>query len=80
MITLTFWKAAAERGLSTGAQSVLAVVGVAQFTNALTLDWATLGGVFLGGVFLSVVKSVAVGKLTDGGPSLAGEVLEGGDA
>jgi hypothetical protein len=75
MFTKEFWKAAAERAIATAAQSVIAVVGVDHLTNAFTLDWPTLGGVAAGGAFLSLLKSVAVGKFTDGSPSLGGEKL-----
>lgn len=75
MFTKKFWKAAAERSVATAGQAVLAVIGVDQVVNAFELDWVTLGGVAAGGAFLSLVKSIAVGKFTDGSPSLGGERL-----
>jgi len=80
MWTKKFWKAAAERGIKTGAQFVLLILGVgvgagagesgtAQVVNALALDYATLGGAFVGGVLVSALTSViSAGK--SGNPSV----------
>ncbi len=72
--TGAFWKATAERAVSTAAQSAILVVAADQF-NALTFDWPTLGGFAAGGAVLSVLKSLAVNAATGTGPSVAGEVV-----
>lgn len=61
MLTRLFWRDAAERALSTAAQSALLVIGADQF-NALTLDWQNLAGFAAGGAVLSLLKSLAAGK------------------
>lgn len=62
MFSRLFWRDAAERALSTGAQSALLVLGADQL-NALTADWVDVGGFALGGAALSLLKSVAASKL-----------------
>lgn len=85
MFTLAFWKAATERALKTGAQFVIASLGVAfgaavvggedgQVINAFALDYVTLAGAFLGGVFVSYLFSIISAPLGGSGPSLANEV------
>jgi hypothetical protein len=69
MFTLTFWKAAAERAVKTGAQSVLTAYFVGDVAlNALEADWLNMGGIAVGGVALSLLTSLASGY-KDGNPS-----------
>lgn len=68
--SLDFWKAAAERGVSTAAQAAAAYVFVDSVqVNVLTLDWPTIGGIAAGGAFLSLLKSLMVNAATKTGPS-----------
>lgn len=69
MFTKVFWKDAAERSVSTAAQSVLAVIGVDVLSpNAFDLDYKVLAGVAAGGALLSLVKALAkLGAATKAG-------------
>lgn len=70
MFTLAFWKAATERAVKTGAQSVLTVYFVGDVAlNAFQADWGNMAGIGLGGAALSILTSLASG-LRDGNPSL----------
>lgn len=70
MFTLAFWKAAAERAVKTGAQSILTAYFVGDVAlNAIDADWVNMGGIGLGGVVLSVLTSLASGY-KDGNPSV----------
>jgi len=70
MFTLAFWKAATERAVKTGAQSVLTAYFVGDVAlNAFQADWVNMGGIGLGGVVLSVLTSLASG-FKDGNPSV----------
>ena len=69
MFTITFWRAAAERAIKTGAQSVLTVYFVGDVAlNAFQADWVNMGGIGLGGAALSILTSLASGY-KDGNPS-----------
>lgn len=69
--TVDFWKATAERAISTAAQSgVSYLVVVGPVVNALAVDWGVFGGIAAGGAVLSVLKSLAVNGATGTGPSL----------
>ena len=69
MFTLAFWKAATERAVKTGAQSVLTVYFVGDVAlNAFQADWVNMAGVGLGGVALSYLTSLA-SAARDGNPS-----------
>lgn len=69
MFTLAFWKAATERAIKTGAQSVLTVYFVGDVAlNAFQADWVNMAGIGLGGAALSVITSLASGY-KDGNPS-----------
>lgn len=90
MWTLAFWKATAERGVKTGAQFVLTVLGVAAISsgvetpqgealNAFAWDYLTLGGAFAAGVLISGLTSLVTAKVTDGNPSaINAEVITDG--
>lgn len=69
MWTLAFWKATAERAISTAAQSAILVFGADQ-VNALDADWKTVAGFALGGAVLSALKSLAVNAATGDGPGV----------
>lgn len=69
--SLDFWKAAAERAITTAAQAVaLQIADESIAVNAFTLNWPEMGGFALGGAFLSVLKSIIVNAKTKTGPSL----------
>lgn len=57
MWTLEFWKATAELAVRGAASAALLVIGADQ-VNALTLNWAQVGGFALGGAFISVLFSL----------------------
>lgn len=65
--TVAFWKATAERAVSTAAESALLVLAADQ-VNVVTVDWPTVAGFAAGGAVLSVIKALAVG-FKDGNPS-----------
>lgn len=58
LFTREFWVGAAERALKSSAQAGILALG-ADFSNVLSLDWATLGGAMTGGALLSVLTAVA---------------------
>jgi len=76
MWSKAFWLATLERAVKTAAQSVALAIGAEQ-VNAITLDWAELGGFGAGGFVLSVLTSVGSGLVSSQpGPSLTNvEVL-----
>lgn len=78
MFTLTFWKAATERAVKTGAQAILAVYFVADVAlNVFQADFASMAGIGLGGVLLSYLTSLA-SAAHDGNPSaINAEVTKG---
>jgi hypothetical protein len=57
MFTKLFWEKAAERAAKTAAQAAILVFGADQ-VNALTADWADIGGFALGGAVLSLLTSI----------------------
>jgi hypothetical protein len=65
-----FWKATAERAVSTFAQSVIAVAGVGTAVPELRVPW--VGALLAGGVAagLSVLKSLVAAGVGDGSPSI----------
>ena len=67
MFTLAFWRATAERAISTGAQSALLILGADQI-NVVEADWAVVAGFAAGGAALTVLKALAFGG-KDGNPS-----------
>ena len=67
MFTLAFWRATAERAISTGAQSALLVLGADQI-NIIAVDWPTVAYFAGGGAALTVIKALAFGG-KDGNPS-----------
>lgn len=81
MWTKKFWRAVADRAVKTGAEFVLAVLGVAGYSstqlhtpggellNALTWNYVTILGAFLSGAFLAVMVNLATAAATDGNPS-----------
>jgi Putative lactococcus lactis phage r1t holin len=67
MFTLTFWKAAAERAVSTFLQVFIASIGVGAAINEV--DWLTIASVAGVAALLSVAKSVVANAATGTGPS-----------
>lgn len=64
-----FWKATAERALSTGAQAALLAWGGGTLP-AVSLPWWTVPAAFGGGAVLGVLKGLAVNAVTGDGPGL----------
>ncbi len=58
MLSKKFWRDAAERALSTAAQSALLVLGAGQ-VNAMSADWEHVAGFAAGGAVLSLLKAIA---------------------
>lgn len=69
MFSLSFWRAASERAISTGAQVLLALAG-GDALGWYALDWGQIGIASAIGAGLSVAKSLATAAVTDGSPSL----------
>jgi hypothetical protein len=71
IFTKAFWMDAADRVVSTAAQSALAVVAVDQVVpNAITLDYKTIGGVAAGGALLALLKLLGKQALTAQAPAV----------
>ena len=68
--TAQFWKATAERAVSTAAQAALAGIGT-DLVGVLDMDAVGILSLAGGGAILSVLKSVAATAAT-GGPSVGG--------
>lgn len=67
--TAAFWRAIAERAVSTGAQAAVLAWGGGSLPD-VSLPWWTVPGAFLGGAGLAVLKGVAVNQATGDGPGL----------
>lgn len=63
MYTLTFWKDAFERAISTGVQALLALIIAGPGFDVLAFGWGTAGVVVLSAVVLSLIKAVAAASL-----------------
>lgn len=68
MWTRNFWRATAERGIRTLAQSAAALL-VGNGLGLLTVDWVAVGSVSGLAAVVSVLTSIGVGAATDGTPS-----------
>lgn len=66
-MTKQFFRAVAERSLSTAAQSMILALGADQL-NALEADWVTVLGFGAGGAVLSILKSFAAQGISGDGP------------
>ena len=76
MTTLAFWKATAERGVKTFAQTLAALL-VADGTDLLNSAWVARLSVAGMAALVSVLTSVGSDAATGGGPSLTNaEVVE----
>lgn len=75
MLTLAWWKAAAERAVKTTAQTVLALWG-GTTVGVLDVDWTQTGSVALMAGLLSILTSVGSSSVGGDGPSLATEHVE----
>lgn len=62
MFTKRFWRDAAERAVSTAAQSALLVFGADQL-DALQADWRLVAGFAAGGAVLSLLKALAASQV-----------------
>ena len=69
MWTALFWKALAERTISTAAQAALLALG-ADALNALTVEWTDVAGFAAGGAVLAILKGLAANAVTGDGPGL----------
>jgi hypothetical protein len=71
MFTVAFWKATAERAVSTAAQAVLTLAGpVSWWTDVDVTEAKTIGIAAVSAAALAVVKALAAGVLSKGdGPS-----------
>lgn len=65
--TKKFWKALAERSVSTAAQSALLAFGAGQL-NVLDADWTVVAGFAAGGAVLSALKGLAFNAANGDGP------------
>lgn len=63
-----FWKATAERAISTAAQSALLVLG-ADAIDVISVSWLDVAGFAGGGAVLAILKSLAANAVTGTGPS-----------
>jgi hypothetical protein len=70
LYSLVFWKDAAERAISTAAQSAIALLGV-EGLGLLDVDWTVTASAAGLAALLSVLKSVAASTTGDGSASLA---------
>jgi len=74
MWTLAFWRAVAERAISTAAEAALGVILSVASVGAI--NWRIVGSTVLIATLASVLKNLAAAVGTDGSPSLSGaEVL-----
>ena len=69
MWTGEFWKATAERAVSTAAQAALLAIGADQL-HVMDANWETIGGFAAGGAVLCVLKCLAAVAITGGSPSV----------
>lgn len=66
MFTALFWRDAAERAISTAAQSTLAAWAVGDgLLDAWTVDWRAAAGIAAGGAVLSLLKSIVATRIGD---------------
>jgi type IV secretory pathway protease TraF len=82
--TVAFWKATAERAISTAAQAALAVIGVTMVANATSaapaglfdIDWSNVAAVSALAFVAAVLKALAAAKQSGNGPGFGqAEVL-----
>ena len=76
--TVEFWKATAERVLSTFVQAYLGAIlatGAASAFNVLAFDWLLPLGPALAAALLCLVKCLIAGNVGHNGPTLANETL-----
>ena len=66
MFNKKFWKDAAERAVSTAAQSAILVLAADQ-VNVIQVDWIDVLGFAAGGAVLSLLKAIASVKAGDKG-------------
>lgn len=67
--TKAFWKAAAERALSTGAQAAVLAWGGGVLPS-VSLPWWTVPAAFAGGAVLGLLKGLVVNEVTGNGPGI----------
>jgi hypothetical protein len=67
--TLTFWKDAAERAVSTAAQAAIGVL-TAGSIGLVDVDWSATGSIAGLAAVVSLLKSLVAGNLGNGDASL----------
>lgn len=65
LLTVGFWKDAAERAVKTAAQAVLVLWG-GELVSAWDISWSTTVGVAVGGAVVSLLTSIASVPFGDG--------------
>lgn len=60
MWSKNYWMGLLENALGAASAAALGVVGTDVVFNAITADFASIGGVALGGALVSILKSLAV--------------------
>ncbi len=65
IISRAFWRATAERSLSTGAQAALLAWGGGTLPN-VSLPWWTVPAAFGGGVVVAALKCMIADRVTGG--------------
>lgn len=78
LFTTRFWADAAERAITTAAQSAIAVIGVDALTPIIEVDWAGVGGIAATAAVLSVLKSLVASQVGDTSASLVAPAKSGG--
>jgi hypothetical protein len=66
--TGAYWRATAERVISTAAQAGIAYAVSAGTLDVLHFDWTAFAGIAGGGALLSLLKGLAANAVTQDGP------------
>ena len=70
LVSVPFWKLAAERAVKTIAQTAVALIGADAF-DIITFDWVALGSVSAGAGVVSILTSIASARVgSEDDPSL----------
>ena len=60
IMTVAFWRSAAERAIKTAASAAVAVIGTEQFASASNIDWSNVGGIALLAGVISILTSITI--------------------